>query len=171
MVTDRQIAAIKYLIFHAKEGSPLVKRILAFLLDQSQGLTKEVYLTLESGQDYTDDEVHENAVTMNGLQSVNCQTHLNEIMSAVGAGFEFSVHYGYFDKPGHFSTLGQFAGLPGPHFNDPLGIPTRYTFWCAYRSYSYTASPVLASRSELEAIDLEKPGLYPSQEDPIWQRR
>lgn len=72
-------------------------------------------------------------------------------MAAVGTDFCFSLHYGSFKENGRFDTSGQFGDS---------NIPLRYTFWCAKNFYSKTAETTSISRTELESIDLEKPGLY-----------
>ena len=46
MITPKQVAALKYMIFNAKNGTELSKRVLAFLIESSEELTKEVCLSL-----------------------------------------------------------------------------------------------------------------------------
>ncbi|MBI5045270.1 MAG: hypothetical protein HZC02_05070 [Candidatus Levybacteria bacterium] len=162
MVTDKQIAALKYLIFHSKQGKPLSKQILAFLLDGSKNLTREVYVTLWPISEYTPKEVRDSAIGIDAMKSPNGSTHLNEVMDAMGTEFGFDIHYGHFHE-GDFITAGQFPGLPSRECH-PFGLPARYTFWCSPHRYSDTAEPLLVTRAELEAIDLKKPGLYPTLE-------
>ena len=58
MITPEQIAALKYMIFASKDGTDLSKRAMAFLIDQSEGLTKEVCLTLVADREgYTAEEI------------------------------------------------------------------------------------------------------------------
>ena len=151
MISNKQIAALKYLIFNAKQTSNLAKQILAFLIDQSKGLTEEVYLTITVSENYTGKEIRRHALDMDNMFSCGSTTHLNEIMAAVGTDFCFSLHYGSFDGNGRFDTKGQF---------DDSNVPLRYTFWCGKGFYSKTAKATSISRVELESIDLKKPGLY-----------
>ena len=172
MVTSKQIAALKYMIFIAKNGTDLSKRVLAFLIDQSEELTKEVCLTLMADREgYTADEVNAAAHGMHGMESCNGTTHLDQILHAMGSEFSFSVHYGDFDpnRPDDpFNTDGMFAGCDRSQVTRLglilEGMPLRYTFWLSKQEYSRQAKLVVAVREELEQINLEKPGLYPTLE-------
>ena len=48
----------------------------------------------------------------------------------------------------------------------PADSPLRYTFWLAKNPYSRTANQISVTRQGLEAIDLNKSGLYPEIETP-----
>jgi hypothetical protein len=172
MITQKQIAALKYLIFNAKNGTELSKRILAFLIDRSEGLTREVCLTLiEDREGYTKKEIDSAARGVGGMISCNCTTHLSALASLSGSELCFSSHYGDFDpkRSGKkFSSAGIFAGAPLDMVTDPSnaqeGLPMRYTFWLAKKYYSDTAELVTATRADLDLIDLNKSGLYPNSE-------
>lgn len=172
MVTAKQIAALKYLIFIAKDGTDLSKRVLAFLLDASEGLTKDVCLTLVADREgYTADEISAAAYGVDSMKSRNGTTHINQILHAMGIELKFSVHYGDFDPTrtdDPFNSYGQFAGLKAHEATEPglvrEGMPLRYTFWLSKEHYSLQATLVVATREKLEQINLEKPGLYPSLE-------
>lgn len=170
MITDRQIAALKYLISATKDGNPTVKQIMYFLIDQSEGLTKEVCVTLTQNREgFTADEINHDAHKMSGLGSCNCNTHIHQIMIAMGTEFGFSVHYGGHGEDGKFDTSGMFPGAPKHMVMDEkltiLDAPMRYTYWLAKGFYSRTAKVIPVTRAELEAIDLSKPGLYPDIEN------
>lgn len=167
MITAKQITALKYMIFNAKNGTELSKRVLAFLIDSSEELTKEVCLSLVADREgYTADEISAAGHGVGAMESCNCTTHLCELLDVMGSELSFSVHYGDFDPAranDPFSQAGQFAGW---HQADPEsrreGMPLRYTFWLSKKNYSRQATLVVATREELEQINLEKPGLYPS---------
>lgn len=168
MPTTKQIAALKYMIFKAKNGTELSKRILAFLIDQSEGLTKEVCLTLVADREgYTDKEINETGHEMHSMESCNGSTHLNELLQLLDTDFHFCYHYGSFNITGSeksFSPAGQFVGMTSPPVTDPdlllEGLPLRYTFWLARGLYSNHATLLTTTRDELEQIDLSRPGLY-----------
>lgn len=172
MVTLRQIAALKFMIFIAKNGTEVSKRVLAFLIDQSEELTREVCLTLVVNREgYTADEINAAAHGVGGMQSGGGTTHLNELLEAMGCGMIFSIHYGDFDPSrgsDPFNNDGQFAGASISQVVEPgvirEGMPLRYTFWLAQQRYSRQATLVVTTREELEQIDLKKSGLYPSLE-------
>lgn len=163
MVTEKQFTALKYLICVSEDGNDLMKRILVFLIDQSEGLTKEVCLTLQDGREgYSGEEIHKAAI--NGMFSSNGNTHLNELMILMGSELDFSLHFGDFDPTREgdpFNTDGQFPGFPkesvagGDEGLVRKDMPTRYTFWLSRGSYSRDASPVVATRKKLEKIKLE----------------
>lgn len=173
MVTSKQIAALKYLVFVAKNGSKLSKQVLAFLIDQSEGLTKEVCLTLVADRDgYTADEINVAGHGVGGMESCNFTTHLHELLVLMGSKLNFSLHYGDFDptRAGDpFNSDGQFFGCAVHQVSRPglirKGMPLRYTFWLSKQDYSRQAKLVVATREKLEQIDLTKPGLYPNLEN------
>ena len=172
MFTTRQIAGLRYMIFNAKAGTDLSKRILAFLIDRSEELTKEVCLTLvENREGYTADEISAAAYGVGAMQSSCRTTHLDELLCVMGSELCFSVHYGDFDpdRAGDlFNSDGQFAGWDRTQVARDgkirEGMPLRYTFWLAKRLYSRRTALVASTREELEQINLKKPGLYPSLE-------
>lgn len=166
MVTKKQISALKYMIFISKNGNELSKRVLAFLIDQSEGLTREVCLTLVADREgYTADEIREVAHGVHAMQSANCTTHLHALLSAMGSELTFSVHYGDFDptrsgdpfnSDGQFFGAGRAVSRPGLARED---MPLRYTFWLSKEHYSRRAALVVATHSYLEQIVLRS-GLY-----------
>ena len=174
MVTSKQIAALRFMIFNAKDGTELSKRILAFLIGQSNELTKEVCLTLVANREgYTADQISKAAYGVGNMRSGGGTTHLDEILDVMGSEFGFSVHYGDFDptRTGDpFNCDGQFAALRNlaSSVSDPgtlrEGMPLRCTFWFSKQNYSREAALVIATREELEQIDLTRSGLYPSLE-------
>lgn len=172
MVTAKQIAALRYMIFNAQDGTDLSKRVLAFLLTQSEGLTKEVCLTLvEDREGYTGNEIHDAGLGVGAMQSSNCITRLHALLYLTGSELNYSVHYGDFDpirSDDPFNCDGQFAGHDVSKVARPglvrTGMPLRYTFWLARSPYSRDATLVTASRRKLGRINLKKPGLYPRLE-------
>lgn len=155
-VKKSQVAALKYMIFSSQDGTELSKRILAFLINQSEGFTKEVCLTLvEDREGYTADEIRSASCTIH-------TTHLNQLFRIMGTEFIFSYHYGDFDPTrigNPFSFAGQFAGADISQVVDPEaireGMPERYTFWLAKHCYSDQAMLIITTRKELERIDIK----------------
>ena len=172
MVTAKQIAALKYMIFNAKNGTELSKRVLAFLIDQSEELTIEVCLTLVANREgYTADEISAAAHGVRGMKSCNGTTHLDQILRVMGSELSFSYHYGDFDparSADPFSSDGQFADWSSAQVSKPEllreGMPLRYTVWLSKQNYSRQANLLVATREEFKQIDLAKPGLYPTLE-------
>lgn len=160
------------MIFKAKDGTDLSKKILALLIDRSERLTKEVCLTLVADREgYNAEEIDSAAHGLGAMQSCNCSTHLDQLLHLMGSGLQFECHYGDFDpnRDGDpFSSAGMFAGFPREMVPDKEliieGMPVRYTFWLSAQIYSRQATLVVATRENLEQIDLEKPGLYPTFE-------
>lgn len=172
MFTTKQIAALKYLIFNAKDGTELSKRVLAFLIESSERLTKEVCLSLVANREgYTAEEISAAGLGVGCMNSSQGTTHLNEIFDVMKCKLSFSLHYGDFDPTREndpFNCDGQFAGLDLSKVHRPglarEGMPTRYTFWLSKKLYSRQATLVIATREELEQINLKQPGLYPELE-------
>jgi hypothetical protein len=169
MFTPKQIAALRYLIYKSENSNDLAKRICTFLIEKSNLLTKEVCLTLqENAQGFTAEEISEAAFAFHDMKSSNGSTHVDALIHVLGARLHFDVHYGHFEPHGKFSSEGQFGEKPEApvsleHRND-CEMPLRYTFWLAVPFYSKSAEVILVTREELEAFDLERPGLYPGLE-------
>lgn len=169
MFTKKQIAALKYVIFEAKNVSNLSKQISAFLIDRSKKLTKDVCLTLvENREGYTAKEINAAVNGIGWMASSSGATHLDQIIIAMGSEFRFAVHYGDFNprrKGDPFNNAGQFAGVDASKVMDleltREGMPLRYTFWLSGKYYSRQSKLVIANRQKLEQIDITKPGLYP----------
>jgi hypothetical protein len=169
MITaNKQIAALKYLIFKSKDGNELSKRVLAFLIDSSEGLTKDVCLSLVAGREgYGAEEIHGAADGAYNMQSCDGTTHLDQVFYVMGSELGFSYCYGDFDSTradDPFNNDGQFAGVPLSTVSRPglaaEGMPVRFTFWLSKGNYSRDAELVVATREDLESINLKKPGLY-----------
>lgn len=179
--TDEQVAALRFLIFRSKDGADLTKRIMAHLISESAYLSRAVCLTLIEGRDdFSQDEIQQAANGFHDMNSLGFHTHLTEVLYAMGSDFTFSYHYGDYDPMRLGSPLnrdGMFPGLPvdkvaGARANPNLvqrGLPLRYTFWLCNEPYSSKAALVWASATELNAIDLGKPGLYPDIENQEWR--
>lgn len=173
LVTEKQIAALKYLVFHSRDANDLAKRIVAYLIEQSNGLVDGVCITLcADRQGYSAEEINTAAHHFGGMLSCNCNTHLSALMSAIGSDMHFSHHYGDFNpkRKRRFSNDGQFAGLPpkivsGGKRAVKQGMPLRYTFWLSLRPYTTDARFCPVMRKDLDTIDLERPGLYPELEE------
>lgn len=166
MVTSKQIAALKYLIFNSKR-SDLTKRLLTHLIHKSEGLKREVCLTLwENREGYTAKEIRE---LVEEIDSDSNQLH--GLTYLAGADLTFSLHYGDFDPQRSndpFSSEGQFAGRSPEEVLDKKlitkGMPLRYTFWLGKGFHSRRAHYITTSRAELEKINIHNSGLYPGLE-------
>lgn len=152
MFTSNQIAALTYIIFNAKDGTELSKRVLTFLVELSGFLTKEVCLSLVAGREgYTAGEIRAAGHGVHDMESSQGTTHLNQILDAMGSKLKFSVHYGYFDPARNGDAL-------------VWQESDSCTFWLSKETYSRQATLIVATRKELGKINLMKPGLYPSLE-------
>ena len=157
MFTDKQIASLKYLIFRSKIASVTAKQLVALLIDPSEKLTREVHITLNQDQNgYTEEEVRQIGRSVDTFNSCNCDTHLTQILHAMGAELGFSLHYGHY-RGNSFDTSGQFDG----------SASMSYTFWLAKEMYGrgYEGKEIFVAREDIEAIDISKPGLYPELEN------
>jgi hypothetical protein len=168
VITEKQIAALRYLIFRAKPDNKLIKQVLVYLLEKSGGMREQVYLSLHQDREgYTGEEISRAAIALHAFESCNGNVHLDQIMIAMGTDFQFSTHYGHYETPGGtFITKGLFPGAPNRP-DDSRDDPLRYTFWLAKGSYGRAGGEieVRVSRGDLEKINLDKPGLYPGLEN------
>ncbi len=114
-MNQKQIEALKYLIIKSKDANNLMKRALFFLIEKSDGLTKEVSMTLWENETFSRSAV--DAAAKNYMRSnTGGTTHLNELMTLMGSDLCFTWAYGHYTN-GKFDT-GSRAQL-------------RYTFWLA----------------------------------------
>jgi hypothetical protein len=168
-MTIKQIRAVKYMIFMAKEVTPLTKGILSLLIDESKKMTRSVCLTLTEGvEGFTAEEIRKTAQCIGYMQSCGGRIHIDQILLITGSGLQFSFHYGDYDptrKGDPFSSAGQFAGFPKDKvFSGPdatkEGMLLRYTFWLAHESYSRKARLVTTNRNKVQKVIGRKSGLY-----------
>jgi hypothetical protein len=168
---EEQIAALKYLIFRAKNGNcDLSKRILTLLIDKSERLTKDVCISLvDNREGYSGEEIENAAVGIDNMLSSLGTTHLDQILHAMNSAFSFRFHYGDYDSSRQddpFNNDGQFPGWPKDKVQAEglvlEGMPTRYTFWLSRVPYSRVAEAITISREELDQVDITKSGLYPT---------
>lgn len=159
-MTDKQIAALKYLIAHSRDGSKLAKQLVWFLIDNSKNLTQPVSLSfVQDREGFSRDEISKLAHSADRFTSCNCDTFLNQIFDAMGSELCFSLHFGHYDNGTTLNNGGQFEGV----------TVMSYTFWLAEKSYGHDGSGKIltTTRQEIEAIDLNKPGLYPKLENQV----
>lgn len=169
MKTKRQVAALKYLILSSKDGSKAAKRIAIYLIEQSQQLTKEVCISLVTGEHgYTARQIQSAAENFDSFISSLGSTHLNEVCVLMGGEFCFSFSYGDYDNGRNgdrFDNDGQFAGSPVEKVRTPglarMGMTTRYTFWFAKKRCSRQSTRVPATKELLSKMDIVDSGLYP----------
>lgn len=153
-ISDKQVAALKYLIYKSRYGSMFLKQILFLLINGSANLTKDVYFTFGQGSEYRNEEVSGHAQTMLGMLVSNQTTLLNDLLTLAGRNYKFSIDYGCYDNQGKFSDL--VAAKP----------TIVYTIWLSREYHGKNCQPtkIEASREEIESIQIFKTGLYPELE-------
>lgn len=134
-MTTQQIEALKYLIIKAKDGNDLLKKIFFVLLAKSEGLTKEVFLTLEEGPDISRETIID--TSRNLIRSSGGTTHLDELMALMGSELHFSLHFGHY-----------VDGKPNKD-----GSSMRYTFLLS-KQMQAGGEQLFVSLDELNAIEL-----------------
>jgi len=132
--TEKQIKALKYLVFKSKDAGPETKKACLALIDASQGLTKPVFFTGYSKDIY--DGAH-------GIISGQGTTHLNQVMKVLGTEFVFSSHDGFFTAPGQFQS------------GSRIGEKHTRTLWLSSTECDSSASEI--SLDQVEAIELIDP--------------
>lgn len=135
-LSDVQINAIKYLIYMSRNAGEESKRICFALIDASEKFTKPVYYTSNS---------KDGEIGVDCMVSSAGQTHLQEILKAMGVDFCFSHCGGYF--------------APETGFVERLKPGERYTHtsWLSKKRYDRDAIEI--SQEEVEEMEL-KNSLY-----------
>lgn len=129
MFTKKQIDALKILIYESKDCDVLAKKLLLFLINRSEKLTRQVTLTLtEREGGFSRDEVRKICLEADRLSSVEWNTHLYEIFCAMGTRFFFSMHFGHYNENGRFDHSGQFSCNT---------TKMRFTFWLSKSPFGY----------------------------------
>jgi hypothetical protein len=137
MAKGRQVAGLKYLLFGSTEIGATCKRVLATLIDESEGLKKPVKVRFEVNTNgFSKKELLAMFHDFSIATSSGCKTHFHELLAIAGSDLNFS--YG----------------------GDLL------EFECGFWSEKDKKEPrvVEITRSQLQMIDLSRPGLYPSLE-------
>ena len=155
------------MIANSYDGNRFLKQMIWIMIDRSCGLSREVGLSLIEGSEYEPKEINVHSHMFSEFTSSNCFTHLNQLMTLAGSTFIFSVHYGAYEGK-EFNTLGIFPGSKPPltRVAHPVDAPMRYTFWLAKGYYGECGKPsmIRVKRSEIESVDLSRPGLMPFYE-------
>jgi len=154
-----QLAVLKDRICNAKNRSDLAKQILMFLIEASEGVTKETRLTLVADREgYTADEIRRAAIDFDQIQKSGPGLNgLNQILADQGSNLCFSALYGHFDQINLVRTFidEQYYFDCGQKRLFRGNLPLRYTFWFAIDCYSRQATLVCATRNQLEQIPLK----------------
>ena len=146
-MTEIQIAALKYLIAKSKDASELSKQVMFYLIDQSEGFSKEVAISF-SGRtgDYSNEEAMDIVFGVHDMESSNGSTHLDALMKLSGCVFTFSQHGGHYKK-GIFNAR-----------------TTGGTVWLSKNNYGHNTNELIIlptpKKDEIQKINLKKNGLY-----------
>ena len=87
-LTRKQIAAIKYLIANSPDANNLGKRLLWWMIDKSKRFTQEVAIEIPK-TNQNDKQIRGAIVGIHHILSCHGLTHLNEVLTAAGAGLHF----------------------------------------------------------------------------------
>ncbi len=146
MASEDEMLALKHLVF-SQQGCRLSKQILGYLLENSQGLSREVCFTLWQGNRLRAEELIKAVSDIE--ESVSRLVSM--VMQSMGSGFEFSAAFGHYDLNGVFQANGHRL-KSGSEYQDAI---IRYTFWLARTQRSDFALALVPDTAELRAIDLE----------------
>ena len=136
MTTQEQIAGLKYFVFKSPDSSKLGKQILAALLDHSEGMTRTVHFEFHDNfQGYTPEELEAAFAGLHAMQSSMGDTHFGALLRITGN-----------------SDVRLWCATGNG----------RWRCWLGYDSTAVTTIPI--TRTELDPIDITKPGLYPHLE-------
>lgn len=132
---NRQIAALKYVIFANPSIGHTAKQVIATLLDNSKRLTRSVSINLVARlQGYDRKELKELYCDLSRAVSSAGSLHVNELIAATGAKARLTYSEGDMD-----CRSAIYVGKQKP-------------------------TKLKVARSTLSAIDIARPGLYPSLE-------
>ena len=89
MITEKQIAALKHLILHSKDADELTKKICFFLIEKSELLSRNVLVELLESKAQPKQSLKQVSYGIYNMDSSDGQTHLSEILFAMGTQFRF----------------------------------------------------------------------------------
>ena len=167
MITRKQLAALRFLIFKSEQDNcmaGIAKKICAVLIKHSRHMSKKVYITLwHDMNNFSDQEISDIAYAFDNL--IVGHPSLNEILVAMGSKMSFRFHYGHMHE-GKLNTEGMFGHKPtnAPGHEHDRTMPLRYTFWLS-TDMTDNGTQIKVTRDKLDAVDLTKPGLYPTLEN------
>jgi hypothetical protein len=142
MVTPDQLATLRYLIYRSETLDELTKRIVTFLLNGSQGLTRPVCVCLARGASgYSRNEINAAAGSLREANSRKIEIRLNQQLRLMGTEMRLSCQYGNPEGEKGFDEQG------GPH---------RYTFFLGKRGYGACSNgtELKATKKELDQVDI-----------------
>jgi hypothetical protein len=147
-MNQKQVAALKYLIYKSKDASELSKQVMVYLINQSMGFTKEVAISFLGGMyGYSDKEARGIVYGVHGMQSSNGSTHLDAMMKLANCNLNFSHHQGCYEN----ETFNSGKSVSG-------------TVWLSNHPYGHKTKKLIVlptpEKRIIQKINLEKNGLY-----------
>ena len=151
-ITEEQFDGIKYFIILSNRGvGKLARRLLMYLMDKSEMLTKPVCVTITENEEISAEEIKAINSDIGSLSAVGAGTMINELIRLTGSKFEFSRHFGYMNETG-FHHENQFS------FN-PESDKMNYTFWLSPTDNDRDAHQLPFDLNEIKATKLFIPRL------------
>lgn len=139
---EKQIAALKFFVFKSRLSKDFAKRIFAFLLDASKGLTEGVCICLEPDENgYSDEAIFKAAWDSNGLRHQDGDVHVDHLLACAGSDFTYFFQGGY------------------DHRRKKQTGSRVYTFWLANWREGKDAKVIPVTKEQLEAINVESEDL------------
>ncbi len=147
--TDEQISKIRSHIINSKdEVRSFTKKLLLYLLEKSKYVIEPVCLTLRESDGLSYDFIESVAKDLCILRSSGASTEINSFTSELGLSYDFTCHFGFYDKKGIWNSEKQIGFEKG---KDELA----YTFLFSPINYRNDGAKRLPfSLIEIEAVSL-----------------
>lgn len=146
-MSDEQMKALKYLISMSQNMNVFSKKLLFWLLDQTDNLTRPVRINVvpsKCNPSLNDIEVRAAHHSFHDIMSSNGSTHFHAVIVAMGATLYISSHGGFF----------------GRSRNDKESGPSKtFAVWIAPKHYDWDATLLDVDWDAVFKTDLES-GLY-----------
>ncbi len=147
--TEEQISKIRNHITNSKdEVQSFTKKLLLYLLEKSKCVTEPVNLTLRESDELLYDFIEKTAMDLQILRSSSANTEINSFISELGLNYDFTCHFGFYDKKGIWNSEKQIGFEKG---KDELA----YTFLFSPINYRNDGAKRLPfNLAEIEAVSL-----------------
>lgn len=151
-MNEWQMRALEDRIRHSKDATPFGKRVIIWLLRQTDGLTKPVALSMPAH--FCGGSAREVQNSAHDMLSTNGTTHLTQCVILRQTEMGLEHHSGRYRQPGEQLPIDRLVGDPKSgfgHFDDGAR-----TIWWSLFYYDHGAARLaLPTIEELAAIEVE----------------
>ena len=144
MLSAEDLAALKNHILKSTDAGELTKKVLFYLLDQSEFLTKKTALAFSENPPTPTEEISNVNSELHNMLSSNGTTNLNDFLSRLGSKTKLRFTF----MPGAYGTDGEFI------YPESSNLSSFGTAWIAIKHNEEDSIRVTVDLTTIRAVTL-----------------